>query len=161
MTLCLILFWHWVSPHHRTCQWITLGAKLWWLDHWVRASCGVFPVCCGQYLSKVVQGRNSGQLVTGEWLTDARGHYSKTALWCDCDVLCISYLSKLALTYSAIWATVTCMFDRTTRAMPSSYCAPRSLDCPCPCHRFTTVSSITLDQHITTYCANDLGHIWF
>ncbi|KAK3514424.1 hypothetical protein QTP70_018247, partial [Hemibagrus guttatus] len=37
-------------------------------------SCGVFPVCSGQYLSKVIQGRNSGELATGRpRLTDARG----------------------------------------------------------------------------------------
>ncbi|ROK23396.1 hypothetical protein DPX16_16440 [Anabarilius grahami] len=40
------------------------------------SSCGVFPVCSGQYLSKGVQGRNSGEPATGHGrprLTDARG----------------------------------------------------------------------------------------
>ena len=31
------------------------------------SSCGVFPLCSGQYLSKVVQGRDSGEPVTGSW----------------------------------------------------------------------------------------------
>ena len=33
--------------------------------------CGVFPVCSGQYLSKVVQGRNSGEPATGSWVAKA------------------------------------------------------------------------------------------
>ena len=40
------------------------------------SSCGVFLVCSGQDLSKVVQGRRSGEPTTGPWrprLTDAGG----------------------------------------------------------------------------------------
>ncbi|ROL53961.1 hypothetical protein DPX16_2477 [Anabarilius grahami] len=33
----------------------------------ISSSFGVFPVCNGQYLSKVLQGRNSGEPVTGSW----------------------------------------------------------------------------------------------
>jgi len=32
---------------------------------------GVFPVCSGQFLSKVVQGRNSGEPATGSWAAKA------------------------------------------------------------------------------------------
>jgi len=37
------------------------------------SSCGVFPVCSGHYLSKVVQGRNSVNQRQGHGLIDARG----------------------------------------------------------------------------------------
>jgi len=33
---------------------------------------GVFPVCSGQYLPKVVQGRTTGEPVTGSWAPKAQ-----------------------------------------------------------------------------------------
>ena len=34
-------------------------------------SCGVFPDCSAQYLSKVAQERNSGEPATGSWVAKA------------------------------------------------------------------------------------------
>lgn len=43
-----------------------------WLGQNISKTAGVFPLCSGYYLSKVVQGGNTGEPVTGSWAAKVR-----------------------------------------------------------------------------------------
>lgn len=43
--------------------------------------CGAFPVCRGQHLAKVVQGRNGGEAAAGSWAEEVGSDPTDELLW--------------------------------------------------------------------------------